>query len=176
MKNPAVDAYIAKAPPFAKPILAKIRALFHKACPDLDEKIKWSVPSFERGRIIGLMAAFKAHVRLVYWNRVAEKIATVAELPKDAVILEAIREAAAAPRPKKPRTAKPPLKVPPYLLARLRAKKNAFTAFQAFTPARRREYVDWIVEAKTEETRERRLAQAVEWISKGKTRYWRYGR
>ena len=84
MKNPAVDAYIAKAPPFAKPILKKIRELFHQACPEIEETIKWGCPSFDRDGGIGIMAAFKAHCRLVLWKKVTEKITTVSQLPKAA--------------------------------------------------------------------------------------------
>jgi hypothetical protein len=176
MKNPAVDAYIAKAAPFARPILQRIRGLFHQACPEIEEKIKWGCPSFERGGIIGLMAAFKAHCRLVLWKDVAEKITDVSQLPKDAVarIRAGVAAQASGGKQRPPRTSKPPLKVPPYFLAALRKNRKARAAFEAFPPSHRREYVEWIVEAKTAETRERRMSTALAWIAAGKSRNWKY--
>jgi hypothetical protein len=115
MKNPDVDAYIARSAPFARPILHKIRGLFHQARPEIEEKIKWGCPSFERGGIIGIMAAFRAHCRLVPWKDVAEKITSVSQLPKDAVArIRAGVAAQASGRKQKPDgKSKPPLKVPP---------------------------------------------------------------
>lgn len=176
MKNPDVDAYIARSAPFARPILRKIRGLFHQACPEIEEKIKWGCPSFERGGIIGIMAAFKAHCRLVLWKDVAEKITSVSQLPKDAVArIRAGVAAQASGRKQKPAgRSKPPLKVPPYFLAALRKNRKARAAFEAFPPSHRREYVEWIVEAKTAETRERRMSTALAWIAEGKSRNWKY--
>jgi hypothetical protein len=34
--------------------------------------------------------------------------------------------------------------------------------------------MDWIVEAKREQTRGRRVAQAIEWLAEGKPRHWKY--
>lgn len=179
MKNPAVDAYIAKAPAFAQPILASIRALFHRACPEIEETIKWGAPAFERGGLIGIMAAFKAHCRMILWRGSAAKIATLAELPQDAVArIKAILDARASGtlKPAAPRKARPAPKPPKPFLDALRRSPKALAAFRAFTPGRQNEYVDWIVEAKTPETRDRRIAEAVGWIAQGKTRYWKYGR
>jgi hypothetical protein len=174
VKNPAVDAYIAKAAPFAKPILARIRALFHQACPDVEETIKWGCPSFDRGGGIGIMAAFKAHCRLVLWKKVTEKITKVSQLPKLAAFRAAVAARASGQSWMPPRKPKPPLKVPSYVLAALRKNPKAFAAFHALAPGYRREYVEWIVEAKTDETRDRRLAQALAWIAQGKTRHWKH--
>ena len=174
MKNPAVDAYIARAAPFAKPILARIRALFHQACPDVEETIKWGCPSFERGGALGIMAAFKAHCRLVLWREATEKITSVSQLPKLSAFRAAAAARAAGTSWMPPRKPKPPLKVPPFFLAALRKNRKALAVFQAFAPSRKREYVEWVVEAKTEETRARRLARAVAWISQGKSRHWKY--
>jgi len=176
MKNPAVDAYIAKAAPFAKPILAKIRALFHAGCPEIEEKIKWGCPSFERGGLIGVMAAFKAHCRLLLWKEVTEKITDVSQLPKDAVakIRAAVAARAAGGSAMGARKKRPDLKPPPAFLAALKKNKKAYAAFQAFTPGYRREYVEWIGDAKTDETRDRRTAQALTWIAQGKSRNWKY--
>jgi hypothetical protein len=171
MKNPAVDAYIAKAPDFAKPILLKIRKLFHEACPELEEKLKWGCPSFERDGIRGIMAAFKAHVRLVFMKagRTLEKIADAAQVSKKEIV-----EALGVDAPRPPARKKPPVKPPKDFVAALKKAKGAVAVFDAFPPGRRREYVDWIAEARTPETRARRIATAVEWISQGKPRHWKY--
>jgi hypothetical protein len=177
MRIPAVDAYIARAPSYARPILRRLRALFHRACPDIQETIKWGVPAFERGGLVGLVAAFKAHCRLVLWRGAAAKVASVADVPKNAAAL--IRAAVDARRsgkkaaPRKPRPAPRP---PKAFLDALRRRAGALARFQALRPSHRREYVEWIAEARRPETRARRVAQAVGWIAQGRTRYWQYGR
>jgi hypothetical protein len=178
MRNPAVSAYIQRAAPFARPILKRIRSLFHRACPGIEESIKWGCPAFERGGIIGVMAAFKAHCRLVIWRDVAEKITRASQLPKNALaaIRAAVAARAAGRKPAPARAARPAPRTPPALRAALRARPKALEAFEALRPSHRREYVAWIVEAKTLETRARRLAQAVAWIAQGKPRYWKYAR
>jgi uncharacterized protein YdeI (YjbR/CyaY-like superfamily) len=197
--NPAVDAYIAKAAPFARPILEKIRALFHRACPDLEETMKWSFPHFEYRGVVGSMAAFKQHLAFGFWKASLMKdphgllrkvgdtsmslahVTDISELPTDAVLLEYIREAVAlneqGVKLKKPKKAKKPeIEVPDYFLAALKKNKKALAAFEAFSPSCRREYVEWIVEAKQESTRQKRLKQAIEWIAEGKARNWKYER
>jgi uncharacterized protein YdeI (YjbR/CyaY-like superfamily) len=197
--NPDVDTYIRKAAPFAQPILKKLRALFHKACPDIEETMKWSFPHFEYRGVVASMAAFKNHATFGFWkaslmsdphglldskgesdmNRA--KFMDVSELPPDAVMLEYIREAVAlneqgvkVEKPKGPK--KPEAKVPADLQAALKRNKKALAAFGAFSPSHRREYVEWIIEAKQEATRKRRVAQAVEWLAEGKSRHWKYQR
>ena len=197
--NPAFDAYIQKAAPFARPILEKVRALFRKACPEIEETMKWSFPHFSYRGIVGSMAAFKQHATFGFWKAslmhdpygllgpVGEtsmsraKFTDVSELPPDKVILEYIREAVALneqgvkiekPQPKK----KPEAKVPADLLTALKNNKKALAAFEAFSPSHRREYVEWITEAKQEATRQKRVAQAVEWMAEGKSRHWKYQR
>jgi uncharacterized protein YdeI (YjbR/CyaY-like superfamily) len=195
--NPAVDAYIAKAAPFARPILEKIRALFHKACPDIEETMKWSFPHFEYQGVVGSMCAFKAHAAFGFWKASLMKdphglltgvgdsamgrnnITDVSELPADKVLLEYIREAVELNRqgvkvekPKKEK--KPEVEVPDYFLAALKKNKKALATFETFSPSARREYVEWIVDAKQEATRQKRLVQAVEWIAEGKKRNWKY--
>jgi hypothetical protein len=174
MKNPAVDAYIAGAAPFARPILAKIRALFHQACPGIEEKIKWGCPSFDRGGMIGIMAAFKAHCRLVLWKEVTEKITDASQLPGIAAFRAAVAARVSGEKLMAPRKARPPVKAPAYLLAALRKNRKALAVFEGFPPSHKREYVEWVVEARTAETRERRIAQAVEWMAQGKSRHWKY--
>jgi uncharacterized protein YdeI (YjbR/CyaY-like superfamily) len=189
--HPGVDAYIRKSAPFARPILTKVRALFHKACPDIEEAMKWSFPHFEYRGIVGSMAAFKQHATFGFWkaslmndpyglfnpndaegdtSMSRAKFTDVAELPPDQVLIEYIRAAVALneqgikvekPKPKK----KPEADVPADLQAALKKNKKALAAFEAFSPSHRREYVEWIAEAKQEATRKKRVAQAVEWLA-----------
>jgi hypothetical protein len=196
-----VDAYIEKSAAFARPILARIRKLFHEACPAVEETIKWGMPHFEHRGILGGMAAFKQHVRFGFWrgrqlkewsaffegigktDMSALKVAALSELPRDAALLRAIREAVAlneagpsAAARRRPRRARKPLPVPGDLRAALRKNRKALATFEAFSPSHRREYVEWIVEARRDETRARRLATAVEWMAEGKPHNWKYMR
>lgn len=201
MKNPAVDAYIAKSADFARPILTHVRKLMHRGCSRIEEKIKWGVPTFERDGIVAMMAAFKKHVAFGFWSEklIREKLGADAdrvfpkdaklgmggrrylaksELPSDVVIVRAVKLAVAlneaGERPKRALKKKPPPKAPPDLVAALKKDAKARAGFAGLTPGQQREYVDWLVEAKQPATRERRLAQAVEWLAEGKTRYWKY--
>jgi hypothetical protein len=185
-RDPRVDAYIRQAPAFAKPILTHLRAKVHEAVPEVEEAIKWGVPHFDHHGPMCTMAAFKAHCRFAFWSGsaadgarpVAERIETVADLPSDRALLKLIRQAAAlrqgGARLRRSTAPKPPVKVPSYFLDALRGNRKALTAFEAFSPSHRREYVEWITEAKTEGTRERRLETAVVWIAEGKPRNWKY--
>jgi uncharacterized protein YdeI (YjbR/CyaY-like superfamily) len=199
--NPKVDAYIAKAQPFAQPILTHIRELAHKACPDVEEEIKWSMPFFVlRGVILGHMAAFKQHCAIGLWgpemNAILNaaglhsedgmgslgKIATLKDLPADKQMLGYYRHAAeliiSGQRTKSlertAKTPKPTLNVPAELAAALKKNKDAAKVFAGFSPSCQREYSDWIAEAKRTETKEKRVAQAIEWIAEGKQRNWKY--
>ena len=201
--NPRVDAYCAKVQPFAQPILAHLRELVHKACPEVEETIKWSRPFFQyRGAILCNMSAFKEHCSFGFWGeeigavlREAAvlkeggmgslgRITSVADLPSDKQILGWIRQAAAfvdsgqytspiAARHKvvKP---KPSLDTPAEFKTALQRNKKAAAVFAAFSPSCKREYVEWIAEAKRPETRDKRIATAVEWIAEGKQRNWKY--
>ena len=196
--SPEVDAYIARSPEFARPILARVRKLFHQACPDIEETIKWGFPHFEYKGIVGSMAAFKKHAAFGFWkgNLLPDphglfsgvgntamkfaRITDVSDLPSAKVLLEYIREAVAlneqgikAPAKKK-KPAKPPLEIPPDLAAALKKNKQALKTFNGFSPSHQREYVDWITEAKQQATRQRRLTAAIEWMSRGKPRNWKY--
>ena len=59
--DPRVNAYIAKAQPFAKPILIRFRKAVHAGCPDVTETMKWSFPHFDYKGVLCSTAAFKAH-------------------------------------------------------------------------------------------------------------------
>ena len=201
MKNPAVDAYIAKSPDFAQPILKRVRALMHKACPKIEESIKWGVPHFDYKGIVAGMAAFKAHAAFGFWSSrlLKEKLAkdsaklfptsaeaamfgrklrSVEDLPPDALLVKAIKAAVAlneaGVRPKRSLKKKPPVKPPPYLVAALRRNAKAKKTFDGFTPSQQREYVVWLTGAKQESTRERRLATTVAWLAEGKQLNWKY--
>lgn len=197
-KSPQVDAYITKSAAFARPLLEKVRALFHRACPEIKETMKWSFPHFEHQGIVGSMAAFKQHMRFGFWkgslmsdpHRLFDglgdtsmsgiKATSLADLPDDKILLDYICEAVdlneqGVKIPQKKKTpATKPVEVPDYFMAALRKNKKALATFEAFSPSHKREYVEWIVEAKQEATRAKRLATAVEWLAQGKSRHWKY--
>jgi hypothetical protein len=199
-KDPRVDGYIEKAQPFAQPILRHLRKVVHTACPDVQETMKWSFPHFDYKGIFCAMAGFKQHCTFGFWKGAVLKdsvkgmpdgieramgqfgrITALADLPGEQTLAKIVRAAATlndekvrVPRAKaRPR---PPVKVPAWFAAALRTNAKALAAFKAFPPGHRREYVQWVTEAKTDETRRRRVATAVEWIAEGKARNWKYER
>ncbi|QPQ54875.1 YdeI/OmpD-associated family protein [Allosphingosinicella flava] len=188
-----VDAYIARQADFARPILTHIRAVMHRAAPDIAEDIKWGAPAFlHNGRQIAMMAGFKAHAALNFLHGAAltgaaagssgamgqfGKLTAVADLPEEAELAALIRAAMAlsetgVKRPKK--EPKPMPEMPGDFREALDADPRARAVFEAFSPSARREYLEWIVEAKRAETRGSRIAQAMIWIAEGKKRNWRY--
>ena len=192
-KDARVDDYIAKAPVFAKPILIEIRARVHAACPEVEEAMKWRQPSFEYKGLMCGMAAFKDHCVFGYWkapllgaaadgaNAVGyrDEIRSVADLPPKAVFKAQVKKAMALNDaginvPKPARAPKAPVEVPEDLAAAVKKNKKAQAAFERFSPSHRREYVEWITDAKTEATRTKRLLQTVEWLAEGKPRNWKY--
>jgi uncharacterized protein YdeI (YjbR/CyaY-like superfamily) len=197
-KDKRIDEYISKSAPFAKPILNKFRALVHKACPDAEETMKWSFPHFDyKGQMMCSMASFRQHCAISFWkaslmkdaatlkdsNREAMghygRITSLDDLPPDKTIIANIKEAmklndegiTIAPRKKTTVTG---LNIPAELEAALKKNKKAKSAFEAFSPSNKKEYADWISEAKTDDTRNKRLVTAVEWIAEGKTLNWKY--
>jgi uncharacterized protein YdeI (YjbR/CyaY-like superfamily) len=197
--SPKVESYIEQAAPFAQPVLEHLRGLVHKACPEVEETIKWSMPFFVyRGEIVANMAAFKAHCSFGIWGReiVAAmrkdglavkggmgslgKISSLKDLPKDAALLGYLRQATVLVKdgaktfPSRRKVVKPAVEVPAELTTALKKNKTAAKIFAEFSPGKKREYVDWIVEARQEATKLRRVAQAVEWIAEGKSRNWKY--
>jgi uncharacterized protein YdeI (YjbR/CyaY-like superfamily) len=193
-KNPRVDEYIAKAPAFAKPILVEIRERVHAACPDVEETIKWRQPSFEYKGLMCGMAAFKEHCVFGYWKAplvlgaaaeganamgYRDKITSVADLPSKRAFRAHVRKAMelneagiTLERPVKER--KPEIVVPADLAAAVKKNKKAHATFDQFSPSHRREYIEWVTEAKTDATRATRLQQTVEWLAEGKPRNWKY--
>jgi uncharacterized protein YdeI (YjbR/CyaY-like superfamily) len=190
-KDKRVDAYLATAPDFAKPILARIRELVHEACPDCEETMKWSRPTFMYNGILCGMIAFKESALLHFWkgqaldvdgrnaNDVFVKVSDVKELPPKKTILAFVKKAMAlndegTPLPKRPSKPRKELVMPPAFMAAIRKNKKALAAYERFSPSHQREYIEWIVDAKREETRDKRIAQAVEWMAEGKPRNWKY--
>lgn len=198
--NKQVDAYIAKAQPFAQPILKHLRKLVHTACPAVEEKIKWSFTCFDyKGSILCTLASFKQHCSFGFWKApimsdphkifksVGEtamghlgRVTSLKDLPSDKILIQYIKEAVkltdeGAKLPSRPKAAtnKEP-EVPVYFKKALNKNKKAAKVFEEFTPSKRREYVEWVTEAKTDETRNQRIATSVEWISEGKIRNWKY--
>jgi len=199
-KDKRVDAYIAKSGDFAQPILKHLRQVVHKACPEAEETIKWGMPSFTYHGILCIMASFKAHCAFVIWKfeRMPDKfkaltqiertamghlgrITSKKDLPSDKLLTSLLKEAmklnaAGVKSAPKPKAAKEKLVVPDYMLAALRRNKKALVTFEAFSESHKREYVEWIIEAKTAATRERRLETTIEWLTEGKARNWKYVR
>ncbi len=182
--DPRIDAYIAKAAPFAQDILTHVRALVHRALPEVTEGIKWGMPHFMVGgrNIVGL-AAFKAHAAVVihHEDRQGEgmgalgKLRSMQDLPPDeelAARFQAWDRADAAPKSK--RQPKPDLPVPPAFAVALATAPAAQRTFDAFAPSHRREYIEWISDAKREETRDKRILQAIAWLTEGRKRNWKY--
>ena len=201
-KEKAIDAYIAKSAGFAKPILTHIRDLVHKACPDVEEKMKWSMPFFDyKGEMLCHMASFKQHAVMGFWkaplmkdsvlveNAKSEtamghlgKLTSLKDLPADKKITTWIKEAMLLTDKgiKLPARAKSAitkeLTVPDYFVKVLSKNKKAKIVFENFAPSHKKEYLQWITEAKTEETRNKRMETALEWIAEGKGRNWKYER
>lgn len=191
-KDPRIDVYIAKSAPFARPLLKRLRTLVHRGCPEVVEELKWSSPHFNyKGMFCG-MAAFKEHCIFGFWNRAMKlpekdgamgqfgRLRSRSDLPADSVVVgyvkQAKRLADEGVRLGPVRRAKKPLPVPASLTAALRKKAGALARFRAFSPSQQRDYSEWIGEAKTGATREKRVAIAAGWIAGGKTRNWKYER
>jgi uncharacterized protein YdeI (YjbR/CyaY-like superfamily) len=190
-RDPRIDSYVARQADFARPILEHLRRVVHAAAPEVEETIKWSMP--HKGRLFAGMAAFKAHATFGLWQASAVlgetgsereamgqfgRIASLADLPPEEELKAIVRRAAEhaqkppPPRPKKP--PKPELETPPELNAALDSNPAARSTFDGFSPSARRDYVEWVVESKRPETRDKRIAQAVEWMAQGKKRHWKY--
>jgi uncharacterized protein YdeI (YjbR/CyaY-like superfamily) len=191
-RDPRVDTYIANSADFARPILKHIRAVVHEACPEVEESIKWSMPHFDYRGILCGMAAFKEHCAFNIWKgslivgggaREAMgnfgRITKVSDLPSNKIMTGYIKQAMKFREDgvKTPSRTKPKRKefvVPTELTSALKKNKKAAAAFDGFPPSHKREYADWISEAKGEDTRKRRVDTAVEWMAEGKSRNWKY--
>ena len=202
VKIKAIDAYTAKSADFAKPILQHIRELVHKTCPDVEEKIKWGFPHFDyKGEMMCSMAAFKQHAAFGFWKAALMKdpvlaetaksevamghlgrITSLKDLPADKKMVAWIKEAMALndkgiKLPAKPKSReKKELIVPDDFIKALSKNKKAKQIFGAFPYSHKKEYVEWVVEAKTEETKTRRMTSAIEMMAEGKSRSWKYAK
>jgi uncharacterized protein YdeI (YjbR/CyaY-like superfamily) len=190
-REPRIDAYIARAQPFARPILEKVRDRVHAVMPDVEEAMKWSHPTYCRnGKIVLGTAAFKEHAAVNFWRGQElgfdakngamgqlGKLTSVADLPEnlDALIASAAEMSSADPAPRKTKHApKPPIEMHPEFAAALGRAPKAKAMLDSFPPSAQRDYFEWIVEAKQDATRTKRIATAVEWLSEGKRRHWKY--
>lgn len=199
MREKRIDAYILKSADFAVPILNHLRELVHFACPDVEEKIKWGMPFFDyQGEGLCNMASFKQHCAFGFWkaalmkdktlveNAKSEtamghlgKITTLMDLPSDAILVRYLKEAmklneAGIKLEKKKPTKPKEVKAPEYFLKELKKNKAAQPIFDAFSPSNKKEYVMWIIDAKTEEPRKSRMHTAIAWMAEGKPRNWKY--
>jgi uncharacterized protein YdeI (YjbR/CyaY-like superfamily) len=193
-KDKRIDAYIARAPEFARPILEHLRATVHAACPDVQENLKWGMPAFEYHGLLCSMAAFKQHTTFGFWKGKLivdsngqdlesamgqfGRIASVKDLPAKRVLAGYVKKAMAlneagttVKRVVKP---KPVLRMPADFKAALAQRRAALAAFESFSPSAQRDYLEWVLEAKQAATRAKRIATAVGWIAEGKRRNWKY--
>jgi len=196
-RDPRIDAYIEKSADFARPILEHLRAVVHEACPDVEETMKWSFPHFMHHGILCSMASFKQHCAFGFWKarQMAGlegnpetamgdfgRITQMKDLPGKTILKRMIKQAMAinaTPMPastetKPKRSAKPPLIAPEAFLKALAKNSKAKTTFDGFSPSHRREYIEWILEAKREETVKKRIEASIEMLSEGKPRNWKY--
>ena len=194
-KDPRIDAYIAKSADFSRPILEHFRKLVHEAHPDIEETIKWGFPHFMHNGIVCSIASFKQHCAINFWRgrQVIDegveggamgqfgKITSLKDLPPRRTLIAYIRKAvelndSGTPTRRRPKPSSAPkeIEIPENFAAALKKNKQALARFQAFPPSHRKEYIQWIVEAKKQETREARIKTALEWIAEGKSRNWKY--
>ena len=191
-KDPRVDAYIKRAAPFARPLLKRLRKIVHTGCPDVEETIKWNSPFFEHKGIICFVAAFKAHCAFGFWKgslifgaknkgamRHFGRITSIDDLPDEKQLIGLVRKAAklneVGVKKSRPRLrAKQKIDVPSDLRAALQKNAKARKTFENFSYTHKKEYVDWITDAKRDETRKRRLQTAIQWLPQGKPQNWKY--
>ncbi|HVF72730.1 MAG TPA: YdeI/OmpD-associated family protein [Chthoniobacterales bacterium] len=195
-KDPRIDAYIAKSADFAKPILKHLRKVVHAGCPDVEETLKWSMPHFDYKGVMCGMAAFKEHCSFGFWKEslvlgdgeTREKngmgsfgcIKSLSDLPKEKTLIGYVKKAAAlneagikAPGRTQPKK-REPIEMPADFGAALKKNAKARKHYEAFAPSKRREFLEWITEAKREETRKQRLATSMQLLEEGKPRHWKY--
>ncbi len=194
-KDRRIDEYIANAQPFARPILKYLRKAVHAGCPDVEETLKWQNPAFMYKGILAGMAAFKQHVAFGFWKASAMqgglgdkaydamgqfgRITSVDDLPDETALVRLVKEAAelhdkGVKAPRKKHAPRQPIPEPADFLAALRKNKKALKTYESFSPSHKREYLEWITEAKREATRKTRLETAIRWMAEGKARNWKY--
>jgi uncharacterized protein YdeI (YjbR/CyaY-like superfamily) len=195
-KDRRIDVYIGKSAEFARPILEHVRELVHQACPEVEETIKWSMPSFVYKGLLCGMAAFKQHATFNFWKHELVvgkaksdgamgqfgRITSIKDLPTDETLLGYIQKAMqlneagikTRTRARHKPGEKRELSVPDYFIGALKKNKAAQINFDKFSYSHKKEYVEWLTQAKREETRQKRLITAVAWIAEGKSQNWKY--
>ncbi len=199
-RDKRIDNYILNSAEYAWPILDHLRELVHKACPEVEETIKWSFPHFQYKGILCSMAAFRHHCAFGFWrasqmkdpNKVLNivgktamgslgKITSVKDLPSNKILLSYIKEAmklndeaAKLPAVSKPKLTAKDIVVPDDLAKVFKRNKLAHAAFKGFSYSNQKDYVQWLTEAKTEATRTKRLRMAIVLMEEGKIRNWKY--
>jgi uncharacterized protein YdeI (YjbR/CyaY-like superfamily) len=193
-RDPRVDAYVAKQKDFAKPVLMQIREIVHEASPEIQETIKWGAPAFEYKGLMCSMAGFKEYCALGFWkgtliigrnNKSLDaagsfgRLKSVKDLPPKKELIGYVKKAmalneAGTKAPMKHKERKKPIPMPKEMKAALARNKKAQSTYEGFSPSHKREYLQWITEAKQPATRQRRLSQALEWMEEGKPRMWKY--
>jgi uncharacterized protein YdeI (YjbR/CyaY-like superfamily) len=194
IRDSRIDAYIAKQKDFAKPILTHIRAVVHEGCPDCEETLKWNMPAFMYHGILCGMAAFKEYAVFMFWKGTLivgnggksleamgslGRITRIEDLPPKSELIDYVRKAMelnekGVKAPPKRSAPKKRIAMPGDLKSALSKNKKAKATYDAFSASHRREYLEWITEAKGADTRKRRVDQAVMWMSEGKARNWKY--
>jgi uncharacterized protein YdeI (YjbR/CyaY-like superfamily) len=157
------------------------------------------MPHFDYKGIMCGMAAHKQHCSFGFWRgselalesgRSASegmghfgRITSLSDLPDEETLIGYVRKAVALkdsgakqPTRAEPKKERAELEVPEYFAAALRKNRKAQQTFENFSYSRRKEYLEWVTGAKREETREQRLATAMEWMAEGKPRNWKYER
>jgi uncharacterized protein YdeI (YjbR/CyaY-like superfamily) len=193
-RDPRIDVYIANAQPFARPILEKVRERVHAVIPDVEEAMKWGMPAYlVNGKILLITSAFKGHAALNFWRgqEIGDgqpkagamgqfgKLKSIRDLPADEELDALIREGAtlamSGPAPRRPKQAPKPMpEMERDFAAALAKAPKAKAALDGFPPSAQREYFEWIAEAKQDSTRQKRITTAIEWLSEGKRRNWKY--
>jgi uncharacterized protein YdeI (YjbR/CyaY-like superfamily) len=198
-KDPRVDTYIIKSQEFARPILEYIRKIVHKACPDVEETIKWGFPHFDYKGMMCSMASFKQHCAFNFWEAAIMKdpekildlkrenamghfgkITSNDNLPKSKIFIQYIKEAAKLNDDEIKLPAKAKFKennelvIPDYFTNKLKKNINAYISFNGLSYSHKKEYLEWISEVKTEGTRDKKIQTTIEWLAKGKSRNWKY--
>ncbi|BAP29360.1 uncharacterized protein CHSO_0323 [Chryseobacterium sp. StRB126] len=195
-----IDTYIEKSQDFARPILNYLRETVHEYCPDAEETMKWSFPHFiYKGKNLCAMASFKQHCTFGFWlekeiKTIQEitqdiekssmfslgRITRIEDLPSKPQLKKAIKEAMELTdmgvTMKKAAPSKTEVEIPDYFQSALEAQSKTLAIFEKASPSFRKEYITWIIDAKTETTRNKRMEQALEWIAEGKGRNWKYER
>lgn len=187
-RDPRVDAYIAQSAEPLRPLLEHLREVAHRALPEAQEAIKWSVPHFTvRGRNVAGMSAFKAHCAFGIHGHAKSRhfirVTSLADMPPEAELtallcnaVQRIVDGRSPPVARAERAPRPEIPMPDEFAAVLARSPKAQAAFERFAPSHRRDYLEWITGAKTATTRDKRMAQAAEWIAEGRTRNWKYER